>query len=251
MTPSEGAQPGHFYLVGVGPGAPDLLTLRAVEVIRSCTALIAPRSENSPESLALQVAAKYIHQQEVIEHIYPMARDQQQTENCWAAVADIVVARCQKGQSVAHVTIGDPLLYSTAGYLMEQIAARMPRERWHVVPGISAFQAAAAVAQQRLTLQNDRLMLMPATSIPDVEQALTACETLALYKVGPRLKQLAAMLRQHNLAAQAHLVAHACQSGKEMVLHGLDRLASEKIGYMSTVIVPVGHRSWTHTGEDG
>jgi len=251
MNPAEGALPGHFYLVGVGPGSPDLLTLRAVEVIRSCAVLVAPRSESSSESLALQVVAAYIEKQEVIEHIYPMERNQQQTENCWATVADTIVGRCQKGQSVAHLTIGDPLLYSTAGYLMDQIAARMPRERWHVVPGISAFQAAAAIAQQRLTLQNDRLMLMPATSIPDVEAALTSCETLALYKVGPRLRQLAAMLRRHNLAAQAYLVSRACQPGKEMVLQGLESSFSEEIGYMSTVIVPVGRRRWTRAGEGG
>ncbi len=250
MSLGESVLPGHFYLVGVGPGAPDLLTLRAAKVIRSCDVLIAPRSENSPESLALRVAAEYVQEQEVIEHIYPMARSQQQTESCWAQIAEIILQRCQSGRSVAHLTIGDPLLYSTAGYLMDQIVSRMPKECWHVVPGISAFQAAAAVVHLPLTRQNDRLMLMPATSIADVERALDACETLALYKVGPRLKQLASMLSRHNLAAQSHLVCHASQEGKEMVLCGLGADSDEKAGYMSTVIVPVGHRSWTSIGEE-
>jgi precorrin-2/cobalt-factor-2 C20-methyltransferase len=245
MSLGETVVPGHFYLVGVGPGAPDLLTLRALNTIRACDVLIAPRSETSRESLALQVVEEFVGTQEVIEHTYPMERSQQQTERCWARMADIVVDRCQRGQSVAHLTIGDPLLYSTAGYLIDQIVARLPGERWHVVPGISAFQASAAIAQQPLTRQNDRLMLMPATSISEVEQALDVCETLALYKVGPRLKQLSSMLGRHNLASRSHLVCHASQEGKETVLRGLDSISDDKAGYMSTVIVPMGHRSWT------
>jgi precorrin-2/cobalt-factor-2 C20-methyltransferase len=247
---TEVAREGHFYLVGVGPGAPDLLTLRAASIIRSCDVLVAPRAETSTESLALQVAAECIDRQEIIEQIYPMARDQQQTESCWAQIADVVVERCQRGQSVVHLTIGDPLLYSTAGYLIDQIGARIPEDCWHVVPGISAFQAAAAVMRQTLARQDDRLMLMPATNIAAVKAALGVCETLVLYKVGSRLKQLTALLEEQNLAAQSDLVCHASQPGEETVLRGLDSACDAKVGYMSTVIVPVGHRRWADTREE-
>lgn len=247
---AEVAKGGHFYLIGVGPGAPDLLTLRAASIIRSCNVLIAPRAETSTESLALQVAADCIDGQEIMEQIYPMARDQRQTESCWARIADVVVERCQRGQSVAHLTIGDPLLYSTAGYLIDQIAARLPDDCWQVVPGISAFQAAAAAVRQTLVRQNDRLTLMPATSISEVKAALDACETLVLYKVGPRLKQLVTLLEEQNLAAQSDLVCHASQPGQEAVLRGLASPCDAKTGYMSTVIVPVGRRRWTDTREE-
>jgi precorrin-2/cobalt-factor-2 C20-methyltransferase len=247
---AEVAKEGHFYLVGVGPGAPDLLTLRAASIIRSCDVLIAPRAETSAESLALQVAAECIDRQEIIEQIYPMARDQQQTESCWARVADIVVERCQCGQSVAHLTIGDPLLYSTAGYVIDQVTGRIPDDHWHVIPGVAAFQAAAAAVRRTVTRQNDRLMLMPATNIAAVKAALGVCETLVLYKVGPRLKQLTALLEEQNLAAQSDLVCHASQPGEETVLRGLDSACDAKAGYMSTVIVPVGRRRWADTREE-
>lgn len=246
---AEAAVKGHFYVVGVGPGAPDLLTLRAVNIIRSCDVLIAPRAETSAESLALKVAGEYIGQQEVIEHAYPMARDEKRTERCWAEIAEIVIDRCERGQAVVHLTIGDPLLYSTAGYLIDQIASRLPEDRWHVVPGISAFQAAAAAAHQTLTRQNDRLMLMPATSIPDVKTAMDNCETLVLYKVGPRLKQLAAALEEYGAAGEATLVSRASQAGAETIRRGLDGVCDTKAGYMSTVIVRLGRRSWQDTNE--
>jgi precorrin-2/cobalt-factor-2 C20-methyltransferase len=246
----EIARKGHFYVIGVGPGAPDLMTLRAASIIRSCDVLIAPRAETSTESLALQVAAACIDRQEVIEQIYPMARDQRQTESCWARVADIVVERCQRGQSVAHLTIGDPLLYSTAGYVIDQVTGRIPDDHWHVIPGVAAFQAAAAAVRRTLTRQNDRLLLMPATDINEVEAALGVCETLVLYKVGPRLKQLEAMLEEHKLAAESDLVCHASQPEKETILRGLDAGCDTKVGYMSTVIVPVGRRRWADTREE-
>ncbi len=246
---SEAAQKGHFYVVGVGPGAPDLLTLRAANIIGSCDVLIAPQAETSAESLALQVAASCIDKQEVIEQVYPMARDESQTVRCWAGIADLVLERCERGQAVAHLTIGDPLLYSTAGYLIDQLASRLPEDRWHVVPGISAFQAAAAATHQTLTRQNDRLMLMPATRIPDVKAAMGNCETLVLYKVGPRLKQLAAALEEHGAAGEATIVSRASQPGAETIQRGLDGACDAKAGYMSTVIVRLGRRSWQDTNE--
>jgi precorrin-2/cobalt-factor-2 C20-methyltransferase len=246
---ADAAQKGHFYVVGVGPGAPDLLTLRAATTIRSCDVLIAPRAETSSESLALQVAEDCIDRQEIIERVYPMVRDERRTERCWAEIADVVVERCRRGQAVGHLTIGDPLLYSTAGYLIDQIATRLPEDRWHVVPGISAFQAAAASAHETLTRQNDRLTLMPATSIPEVKAAFDSCETLVLYKVGARLKQLAAALEEQGLAEQATLVCHASQPGKETILRGLGGACDAKAGYMSTVIVRLGRRRWPETDE--
>jgi precorrin-2/cobalt-factor-2 C20-methyltransferase len=113
-----------LYLIGVGPGAADLLTLRAVNVLRSVDVIIAPRSSATRESLALNVVRPYLAAQEVVEHIYPMERDAEQTARCWKQMADLAVARLLQGKSVAHITIGDPLIYSTCAYLLEQIGDR-------------------------------------------------------------------------------------------------------------------------------
>lgn len=239
------AMPGHFYAVGVGPGSPDLLTLRAVNIIRSADVLIAPRSENSGESLALQVVRDLCDGQEVIEHVYPMERDAGRTGVCWNAMADLVAERCRAGQSVAHLTIGDPLLYSTAAYLLQQLAIRLSAESLHVVTGVSAFQATAAIAVRPLTLQEDRLLLMPATDLAEVERALEHCETLVLYKVGPRARALRDLLVRRNLAQHAFMVCYAEQGDKEVVVASLESLPEGRLGYLSTVIVHVGRREWS------
>lgn len=244
MSIHERAAPGHFYAVGVGPGSPDLLTLRALRIVESVDVVVAPRSERSNESLALRVVRDVPGRREILEHIYPMERDEEKTEASWRAVADVVAERCRAGRSVAHLTIGDPLIYSTACHLLSQLSERLPRERIHIVPGISAFQAAAALAGRPLTLQDDRLTLLPATHLDEVEGALDHSETVVIYKIGARLREVAELLRRRNLARQAFLVCYAGQGGKQRVIAGLDDLPEGQLGYLSTVIVPVRRRGW-------
>lgn len=238
-------QPGHFYAVGVGPGSPDLITLRAAALIESADTVIVPRSELAGESLALVTIRDLIDAQEVIEHIYPMKRDAAKTRACWAEVATEVAARTGAGRSVVQVTIGDPMIYSTSAYLLESLAELLPPEQIHVVPGISAFQATASLLGEPLTLQEDRLCMMPATDMQAVEQALDCCETLVLYKVGPRLRPLGALLEKHRLLDGARLACYVEQNGREAIFRDFrEALSDDGHGYMSTVIVRVGRRSW-------
>jgi precorrin-2/cobalt-factor-2 C20-methyltransferase len=227
----------------VGPGAPDLLTLRAVSILSSVDVIIAPRSSASSESLALKIVRPYLHGQEVIEHVYPMERDNDQTARCWAQMADLAVARSKQGQSVTHITIGDPLFYSTGAYFVEQIGDRIPADTIHVVSGISAMQAASALVGEPLLTQNDRLLLLPADDLEGVESALDHCETLVIYKIGARIDLLVQLLRRHGLEKKACLVCYAEQT-REQVFFNLDQAQGERLGYMSTMIVHIGHRSW-------
>ncbi len=241
----KNCQPGHFYAVGVGPGAPDLITLRAAALIESADTVIVPRSELAEESLALLTIRDLIGDQEVIEHIYPMKRDSAQTRACWAEVAAEVAARAAAGLAVVQVTIGDPMIYSTSAYLIESLAELLPPQHIHVVPGISAFQASAALLGEPLTLQEDRMTMMPATDMEEVARALESCETLVLYKVGPRLRQLGALLEQRQLLDRARLACYVEQNGREAIFRDFrEALADNSHGYMSTVIVRVGRRSW-------
>jgi precorrin-2/cobalt-factor-2 C20-methyltransferase len=241
----KNCQPGHFYAVGVGPGSPDLITLRAANLIQSADTVIVPRSELAGESLALVTIRDLIGEQEVIEHVYPMKRDSTQTRACWAEVAAEVASRASAGLSVVQVTIGDPMIYSTSSYLIESLTDLLPSGHIHVVPGISAFQATAALLVEPLTLQEDRLTMMPATDMVAIAHALKHCETLVLYKVGPRLRQLAALLEEHRLLDQARLACYVEQNGREAIFRNFrEALTDDSHGYMSTVIVRVGSRSW-------
>lgn len=236
-------QPGHLYIVGVGPGAPDLLTLRALHVIQGCDVLVAPRSEQSSESLALGIVKEHLRTPTILEHVYPMTRDLEGTRASWSRVAEQVLEHLHAERSVAHITLGDPLLYSTSSYLLEPLRPHVPPERIHIVPGISALQAAAAAFGNDLALQEDRLVLMPATDLAAVEHALDTHEHVILYKVGHRLDALIDLLERKNLLAQARL-AYAVEQDRQRLIWDLRQARNTRLGYMSVLLVRTGHRGW-------
>jgi precorrin-2/cobalt-factor-2 C20-methyltransferase len=243
MSDFATAQPGHLYLVGVGPGAPDLLTLRAVNILGGVDIVVAPRSSTSESSLALDIVRPHLRGQEVVEHVYPMARDQEKTSRCWAQIADLCVERLQRGQSMAHITLGDPLIYSTCAYLLQEIGERVAPSNIHLISGISAMQGAAARLNCMLLTQNDRLTLLPADDLAAVAEALEHCETLVIYKIANRIATVMDLLRSRGLLSSASLVCYAEQPG-EQIFRTLDEVHDERLGYMSIMIVRVGHRSW-------
>ncbi len=239
------AQPGHFYAVGVGPGAPDLITLRAARLVQTADVIIAPRAEKAEASLALDTVRALIRPaQEVVDHQYVMRRDESATLANWARIAGLVLSRCEAGKSVVQITIGDPLIYSTTAYLLPPIRAALAPDRVHVVPGISAFQAVAALFADPLAVQQDRLTLMPATDIAAVAQALDHCETLVLYKCAKMLAPLADLLERRGLAGAVQLVCYAEQDNRQAVYHDLRQALTEAQGYMATAIIHVGRRKW-------
>lgn len=236
-------QPGHFYAVGVGPGAPDLLTLRAARLIEQADAVVAPRSEQSRNSLALEIASAHIKDQEVLEHVYPMTRDQERTRGTWGDVAEWILPRLEAGKSVVQITLGDPLIYSTSSYLLEALRDRVPADRLHVVPGISAMQATASLFQEDLTLQEDRLTLLPATDYAAVEEALDSSETVVLYKVADRLDGIIDLLERRGLLDSARL-AFAVEQGRQQLVTDLRTVRGTRMGYMSVIMVRTGRKAW-------
>jgi len=235
---------GHFYAVGVGPGAPDLVTLRAVNLIQSADIIITPRSAQTDVSMARKIIEPYLQNQEIIEQAYPMERNLEKTLHVWEQVAEMIAERSQRGQSIVQATLGDPLLYSTSCYLLAQLRSRLPEGWIHIVPGISAMQTVAALSGECLTLQEDRLMLMTAHDLKEVEKALSCCETLVLYKCGKKSAELASLLERHGLANQAFLVCYAEQEGKQFMTQDLRAAAEGKQGYLATAVIHVGRRGW-------
>lgn len=236
--------PGHFYAVGIGPGSADMITIRARNIIESADVILAPRSRLSETSMALDTVKPFIGCQRIEECVYPMSRDVKATGEFWSNVANEVVSWCAEGLSVVQITVGDPLIFSTSCYLLNALEGRMPFDTIHVVSGVSAFQAASAIFQEALTIQEDRLMLMPATDLARVAEALDRCETLVLYKAGQRIDALCALLEQKGYGESARLVCYAEDSTRQYTTRTLRNAVGGKHGYMSTVIVHLKRAGW-------
>src|SRR5436853_3985286 len=120
LAPAFGPEPGTLYGVGVGPGAPDLLTLRAQQILRTSPVICLPASAHGQSYAGSIIEHLLDHErQEVLLVSFPMVRDPQLALPAREQAVTLVLERLQAGLSVAFATEGDPLLYSTFGYLLE------------------------------------------------------------------------------------------------------------------------------------
>ena len=239
------AEKGVFYAVGIGPGSADLLTVRAVNIISSADVVIAPRSELADKSLALECVKEYLNpgKQEIIEHVYPMTRDNTSTIKSWTEVAGLVEKKIKAGLSVAQITLGDPNIYSTSTYLLNCMEDKIDKRVVKVVPGISAFQACAAKFVDPICLQEDRVLIMPATDLAEVEKALDSCETMLLYKAGKNIEKVRELLREKGLLGKARTAFYVEQDG-EILWEDMTSDIEHEGKYMTVVIVHCGSREW-------
>ena len=236
---------GHCYAVGVGPGAPDLLTIRAARIIETADVIIAPRSAIADSSLALDTVKHLLGEHHtLVEHQYAMIRDEDVTIDRWKPIAEIMVDHCAKGKSVVQITIGDPLIYSTVAYVFPFLIEKLGENFVHVIPGISAFQISASKFGIPLTIQEDRLCIMPATDIEAVRAALETSETLVLYKCAKQLPALAKILSEKGLDMQCRVVCYAEQGDRETVFHNIHSAVASGNGYMATAIIFVNRKKW-------
>jgi precorrin-2/cobalt-factor-2 C20-methyltransferase len=138
---------GTLYGIGVGPGDPELLTLKAVKVLKEVAHVFAAASSNNDYSLAYEIVRNHLPDNIPVDQLnFPMTFNPESLETAWQANCEKVVEILKQGKHVAFLTLGDPMTFSTFIYLMRKIRQRIPDATITVIPGITSFQAAAASA---------------------------------------------------------------------------------------------------------
>lgn len=226
--------------VGVGPGAPDLLTLRAARVLREADVLALPRASSEVPSSAgaiVRAAVGEIPGQELLPLTFPMTRDPALRRAALDAALDAVGARLAAGKQVAVACEGDPLVYGSFIDLLRAAPARFPGVPVEVVPGITAATAASAAAHVPLADGDGGLWILPARrALAELPRLARGTDAAVIYKAGPLLPELSRALAEAGLAEEAILVTAATRPDEEIV-RGLGA-ATEKRPYFSLVIVP-------------
>lgn len=183
---------GTLYGVGVGPGDPELLTLKAARVIRSC-AVVAYPANMEGYSQARSIAAECLHGQTEIPIKLPFTKDRRTTLLAYDAAAKKISVLLAEGKDVAVLCEGDPLLFGSFIYLQERLAAHSIK----IVPGISSVMAAAAATRVPLARLEQSLRITPATAAPEIlEAALQGHDPVVFLKPGKRRGMLLQMLKK-------------------------------------------------------
>jgi len=225
---------GKLYGLGVGPGDPELMTLKAVRLIRECDVIAIPAS-GKDSNVAFEIArgaVPEIEKKEVIEVSMPMIRDEVRLKESHDRAAAAVAAKLDAGKNVAFLTLGDPAIYSTYLYIHTRVAAL--GYETEIVPGIPSFCAVAARLNEGLTEAAEALHIIPA-SYDGIEEALSLKGTKVLMKSGKSIGKVKAILEGMETRPAVKMVERCGMQG-ERVFERLEDL-DEEAGYFSILVV--------------
>jgi len=229
--------PATLYGIGVGPGDPELLTIKAAAILKKvhAVAYVAARTAAGAQpSLALAIAAAHLPDG-VHEIAVPivMQGDPAPGRAAYDAAAAEIGAYLDASRDVAFLCEGDPLLYGSFMYVLERLGGRYPVE---TVPGVSSLSAAAAAAALPLVSRHQSLMIVPATLGPEALQAkIAAAEAAAVFKVGRHMNKVCGVLERLGRAAGALYVEKA-STPEARVLPLAE--APDPAPYFSMILVP-------------
>jgi len=230
---------GTLYGIGVGPGDPELMTLKAHRLISTARVVAYPAPDDG-DSFARRIATATIPEDaEEIPMIVPMRAERFPAQQVYAGASKRIAAHLDQGTDVVVLCEGDPFFYGSFMYLFARLADRFPVE---IVPGVTSLTACAAALKRPLTARNDVLTVLPGP-LPDEElrQRIEAAQAIAIMKVGRHLPRIRALLEAMGLTANAGYVERASLS-----IEHVSPLAQapETAPYFSMILIYKGDDPW-------
>jgi precorrin-2/cobalt-factor-2 C20-methyltransferase len=243
MKNIENSEPskGTFYGIGLGPGDPELLTLKAVRVLEKADAIIVPKARENSQSVARDIVSRGIGESlPFVEMVFPMVLDLSELQPRWDEAARDILKRLDQGQNVAFVTLGDVSLYSTFYYLQQSMLKFEPDVKSHLIPGISSIQLAAARFDNPLAIGDESLGVYPLPeNIEDLDSAIKEHDKIVIMKIGKRLKELKEYLKSKELLANAGYIRRA-GFPDEYMLPSMEMLKEDGSAYLSLIFLDCG-----------
>ena len=224
---------GTLYGVSIGPGEPELITLKAMNIISQCKYIATPHT-GTGDSLALSIVSKAIDltEKEIMKLEFPMTKDKDILAKSHQEAADAIGEILDGGKDVAMLNLGDVTIYSTFAYTMDKLLEK--DYNVEVIPGVTSSCASASELRIGLTTMNEPLHIIPATGI-DIKEALQMPGSKVFMKIGRSMPKLIEALHELNIEDNVYAVEN-CGLENEKVYKGLDEF-NDDMGYFTIVIV--------------
>ncbi|MBR4642316.1 MAG: precorrin-2 C(20)-methyltransferase [Selenomonadaceae bacterium] len=231
---------GTFYGIGVGPGDPELLTVKAINALKKIDVLIAPKTEKKSDSVALSIAQPYLKSNvEIIYQTFPMVKDFAEETETFEANKEEILNELRGGKNVGFATLGDPMFFSTYIYIFRLL--KPAGVKIITIPGVPAFLAIAAQIGRPLAYGNDILTIIPATAELDaIKNFLDKADATVLMKVYKNFPEVVDALKAHGMIDKAILVSR-CGLDDEKIITDVAAHKDEHLNYLSTILTRRNH----------
>lgn len=222
---------GKFYAVGIGPGDPDLITVKAIKTIGDSDVVVVPKS-GAEVNIALTIAGKYLENKTIIESYMPMTKDKDKLDKYHNESAQLISSMLNDGKTVSFLTLGDPSIYSTVMY----VHRKLKNEGFDtgIISGVPSFCAVAASLDTSLCEREEMLHIIPATFKGTDEMNLSG--TKVFMKSGKTIMDMKDVLK----GKKAMMVERATMAD-EKVYYDFQSL-EEPSSYFSIIVVPSEER---------
>ncbi|MEK3903264.1 precorrin-2 C(20)-methyltransferase [Paenibacillus sp. FSL R7-0179] len=230
---------GTLYGVGVGPGDPELITLKACRLLRECPVIAYPATKKGGNSYAYEIIELHVDPQDkiMLGLVFPMTKDPELLAGGWTRTVELCWAELRQGRDVAFVTEGDPNLFSTFIHLSRLMQELHPGVPVVSVPGISSVLGAAAALEQPLADGNQRVGIIPATDDREaLREALLHHDTVVFLKVAKVLDLVLEVVDELGLSGRASVVTKVT-SPYETVWRDARDLRGKEVEYLSLMVV--------------
>ncbi|MDD2498874.1 MAG: precorrin-2 C(20)-methyltransferase [Desulfitobacteriaceae bacterium] len=223
-----------FYGIGVGPGDPELITIKAAKILNTIDVVLLPDSQTGKKNIAYEIARREINSQAKLVSVnFPMVSDRDTINQAGKTAARLVEEHVKEGKNVAFITLGDPSLYSTYGYIVKNLSVSTEVE---TIPGITSFCAAAAVTNRPLVEGEEILSIIPATASEEkMESIFAGSQSQVFMKVYNHKDKVLKMLEKHGMMEHSILVKR-CGFEDCSVEDNLTKALSKEKQYLSIIL---------------
>jgi precorrin-2/cobalt-factor-2 C20-methyltransferase len=238
MNDSSSQSRGVFYGVGVGPGDPELMTMKAVRLIQQCDLVTYLSSENG-NSMARTIAASALkdrirpgQQEQAI--VMPMCESREVANSVYDEASRLIAGHLDKGEQVVFLCQGDPFFFGSFSYLYDRLADNYQVE---IVPGISSINASAAICGKPLGLLAENIAIISGRrGSDDILQTLRQFDNVAIMKPGRRRAELLALIERANRIDDCCYIEYAGHENQRIV-HDIRTLDSRPGPYFSLFLI--------------
>ena len=237
MTEKFPKKTGTLYGIGVGPGDPELITVKSARILHQVDVIFAASSTKNDYSLAVSIARHHIREETpVIMLPFPMTKDREEAQTAWKSNAAAIIESLEQGKNAAFITLGDSMTYSTYGYVLKYIQAAAPHIRIETIPGITSYQAAAARLNTPLVEGEESLLVM--SGVKGGNRLREFCgkpENVVFLKAYRNVKDISLALEETGLSENSVAITH-CGLPEEEIIRDLSQLNDKPPGYWTLII---------------